>query len=121
MSGFGNSVENALLDCALRGVPYPYSAGNSMSLHILDPADVGIFEVAGLSYTRQPCTWNAASGGVCTLVSDVVFLGLPANTIGFFGVWNSAGVFIGAGIIPTQIVGNGDAITVNAGTTFSLE
>lgn len=120
MPGFGDLAENALLDCALRGVPYPYTAGNRLGLHSADPGDTGSFELAGLSYARQSCAWNAPSGGVSTLAGDVDFNGLPAGTVGWFSVWTSAGVFTGSGIIPSQTINNGGSVRVLAGTTFSL-
>src|SRR5215471_6162288 len=120
MPGLGDLAENAVLNAVFRGVPYPYIGGTMLSLHSADPGDTGLFEITGLSYTRKACTWNAPSSGGCALAGDVLFLGLPAGTYVFIGVWTPDNVFIASGTIPAQTLNNNDAITINAGTVVTV-
>lgn len=121
MAGFGDQVEDAVLNCVLRGVPYPFPAGTLLSLHTANPGDTGLFEVAGNAYFRQPVTWNAPSGGVATTTADVDFNGMPATTVLFFGVWTLGGQFAGGGPAPAATLLLGDSYRIYAGTTFQLD
>jgi hypothetical protein len=120
MPGFGDVVENAVLDCVFRGIPYPFTSGTFLALHSADPTDAGLFELAGLSYARQAVTWVAASGGVVTLAGSYDFNGLPAGTIAFYGVWTGGGQYVGSGTLPNVTLNNGDSYRVQSGTSFTL-
>jgi hypothetical protein len=64
------------------------------ALHTGDPgaADTASNEVTGGSpaYARKAVAWNSASGGTITQNGDVVF-DVPACTVAWVSLWNSAG------------------------------
>jgi len=64
------------------------------ALHTGDPggADLGNNEVTGGSpaYARKAVAWNTASGGIATQNGDVVF-DVPACTVAWVSLWNTAG------------------------------
>jgi hypothetical protein len=119
-SGFGTDAENALLNVALRGVVYPLTAGQYISLHSADPGTTGAFEVAGASYSRKLGVWNVPVAGVCSLANDIDFLGLPTTSIDFYGVWTAGGTFVGGGVCDHADLIIGDAYRLFAGTTFTI-
>lgn len=120
MAGFGDSVENWMLDWALRSVVPTLLTGGTvrkLSLHTGDPGESGLLnEVSGGTgpYARQNATFNAASGGSSALSAPVAFPGMPGVVVSHAGVWDTAGVFIGSGPLP------GGSVTVLPGSTFTL-
>lgn len=68
------------------------SNATHMSLHSADPGTTGANEITGGSpaYARKAATWGAASAGVRTLSSQLVF-DVPAGvTVTHTGVWSAA-------------------------------
>jgi hypothetical protein len=126
MAGFSDGVENAVLDQVLRAVDYTIAAGLRASLHTGDPGEAGtsneVTNSGGSTYARQVISWNAASGGVCTLAANTDFANMPACTVTHFGVWTAAGVYIGGGTTTNRTLSLGDTYRLNATTTtFSLD
>jgi hypothetical protein len=89
MADFGTAGLNA----ALSGLG---SAAATASLHTADPGTTGGSECAGGSYARVAVTFGTPSGGSVT--AGAVTLNVPASTtIGWFGLWNSGGGYLGGG------------------------
>jgi hypothetical protein len=62
-----------------------------VSLHVSDPGTTGAGENANTgSYARQPCSWNAASGGSKTNSSSLTFATAGSVADSHFGTWSSA-------------------------------
>jgi hypothetical protein len=120
MAGFGDSVEDAVMNVVFRGVPYPFLAADRLSLHTADPTDAGLFEVAGAGYARQVGVWGASSGGVVSLVGDLDFNNMPACTVTHFGVWTGTGQFVGSGPAANETLLVGDSYRLQAGTTATI-
>lgn len=62
----------------------------SVSLHTAYPGSIGSNEVTGGTYARVSATFGAAAAGVRSMISAVV-LDVPACTVAWIGVWNTAG------------------------------
>jgi hypothetical protein len=76
------------------GVDAIAALGLRWALHTADPggANSASNEVTGGSpaYARKAVAWNAASGGIATQNGDVVF-DVPATTVAWVSLWNTAG------------------------------
>lgn len=76
------------------GVDAIAALGLRWALHTADPggANSATAEVSGGSpaYARKAVAWNAASGGVATQNGDIVF-DVPATTVAWASLWNTAG------------------------------
>lgn len=124
MTGISNIVENALLDLMANGTPYPYGDANRMSLHTAEPGDTGVNEVTNVgtsTYARQPCSWSGPLMGVLTLAALVDFTNMPGVTVTHFGVWTTAGDYIGSGPVTNIALTLGDTYRMQVGTTWSAE
>lgn len=121
MAGFGDAVENALLDVVLRGVPWAQAAADRFSLHTADPGETGANEVTGGGYARGIGAWAAASGGSSLLAGPVDFTNLPAVTVTHFGVWTPTSVFVGGGPTTTRTLVAGDSYRLGPTTHFDLD
>jgi hypothetical protein len=102
---------------ALKGTPIA-AITPRVSVHDADPGLTGANEIAGT--TRQPVTFGALGdgGGGRQMANDVAvtFSAMPATTVRYAGVWDSAG--------PGGNFLYGDALAadqiVNAGGTFEI-
>lgn len=104
---FATATKNTMLDAI---------TPNLMSLHNGDPGGAGTAnEITGGGYTRQACTFDAASGGERALNADVDFTATAAQAVTHAGFWNSSGpTFLGS--IPLA----GD-LAFNAGGELSVK
>jgi hypothetical protein len=96
MPGFSVEFANRLLDYAFRGVEPVDNPGVETSLHHADPGTVGDNEIAGMSYDRQPSTFNPADGAAITLALPVPFENLPPGWILYIGAFTLTGEFVGS-------------------------
>ena len=108
MARLATGAANSMLGAAFTGTQY-------LSLHTADPGTTGGSEVTGGSYARQSITWNAASSGTQTSSNAQNFTGMPATTIGYFGIWSAstAGTYLGGGTV-------GGVTTVPSGSTVAF-
>lgn len=74
---------NAMLDTE-------FATGDKMSLHTAYSA-TGTNEVSGGSYAKQTITWSAAASRSKASNGAVPDFSVPATTVAFVGVWDSAG------------------------------
>lgn len=106
-----------LLRAVCRGMPF--SVGSCyVSLHTEDPGDHGSDEVLGGLYRRQSAVFAEPDGSLCALASELDFGGMPAVSVGYFGVWDSpdGGNFIWGGTLsPARELGDGDIVHIEAG------
>jgi hypothetical protein len=81
-------------------------------------------EVAGGTYTAQPVTLAAASGGVSTNTATVTFSGMPACTVVGVEIWDSAAAPLRlwwGPLTAPKIMNAGDTFTIDIGAlTLSL-
>lgn len=93
-----------------------------VSLHTADPggANGAANEVTGGSpaYARKAIAFNAAAGGSTTPTADVV-LDVPACTVAYIGIWNTAGtVRYAKKAVTNEVFAGQGTYTVKAATTF---
>lgn len=80
---------------------------NRLSLHTDNPgADGDDYEVAGNGYTRQPCTFAAAVGGVRVLSTAVDFITPASQPVAYLGFW-STDTFRGSKALTGDLAANG--------------
>ncbi len=99
----------------LRGTTYTGVAGLFVQLHTADPGAAGTNAVSAVT-TRNALTWNAASGGSCTLSALAAFSMTATETITHISLWtaSSAGTFLASGALSaSKAVNNGDTLTFN--------
>jgi hypothetical protein len=122
MAGFSDEYENEVLSAVFKqasvGLTTLY-----ISLHSVDPADLGGDELSGNGYTREQLdtdateaagNWSAVAGGSVTNNADITFgpaSGGDWGYITYFGLWDHA-TLAGA----TRFVGSG---TITGGVTIS--
>lgn len=97
---------------------------NLMSLHDGDPGAAGTAnEISSGSYSRESCTFNAASNGERLLNADVEFEAAPSQAVTHAGVWNSSGpTWIGSIPLTGDLAFNAEGeLAVKAGTKLALE
>lgn len=106
------------------GVDAIAALGLRWALHSGDPgaANTAANELTGGSpaYARKAVAWNAASGGVATQNGDVVF-DVPASTVSWVSLWNTAGTvrYLKKDVTDEVFAGQG-TYTVK-GTTSTLD
>lgn len=119
MAGFGNTVENEILDHVLSTGAYTMPTACYISLHTADPSDTGADECTGGSYIRQGDTaFAAAASGTTDNDSAISFTLMPACTVTHVGIWDaeSSGNFLmGGSLDASKVVNAGDTFTIAAG------
>lgn len=106
MSTFSEAAKNEML-----GALDP----SEVRLHDGDPGDQGDDNRVGGSNGVEDASFSSAAGGERTLSSQVDFTGLDGGqTVTWFSVWDSSGVFLGKGEITS-----GDT-AANAAGAYSL-
>lgn len=127
MTGFGNAIENDVLNLVIKGTAYARGPATEISLHFADPGDTGINELlntGGSTYARKSCVglWADAVNGESLLTANIPWLWLPGGPIPFLGLWNAAGDYIGSiasGLAdPIQQF---DSFLLQVGTKFTLD
>ena len=92
-------LRHTLLDAA---VVEPY-----MSLHVGEPGEIGVAELAGEGYERQPLELARSAPGTVTNQNGVEFRDLPAGLVTHFGVWDArtGGNYLSGGplMVPHQL------------------
>ena len=92
-------LRHTLLDAA---VVEPY-----MSLHVGEPGEIGVAELAGEGYERQPLELARSAPGTVTNQNNVEFRDLPAGLVTHFGVWDArtGGNYLSGGplMVPHQL------------------
>lgn len=73
------------------------------SLHNADPGDTGASELSGGTYARKPITWNAAATRNLDSSNEPLFDVPAGGAVRYFGLWTSAGVFLGSGQLVEEI------------------
>lgn len=116
MTGLSTYGENQVLGAI--------EAASFVSLHVADPGNTGVNEVAGdPAYARQPVGGFTRTGGNPTTSTNTNAITYPAATatwgnISFYGLWSSvsAGNFLGSAAITTpKLVDIGDIARFLAG------
>jgi hypothetical protein len=120
MAALSDYLENALLNGTLRNIAYTPVATVYLALFTSPTTDAGGgTEVTGGSYSRQPVTFSAPSGGTCANSVDVVFTTATASwgTVTHCAVIdnNVGGNFLFHGpLASSKTVGSGDQFKVLA-------
>jgi hypothetical protein len=124
MSAKTDTLETAILNHLLRGLPYTPPSALFLGLFTTAPTDAGGgTEVSGGSYARQaitPATWNAPSGGACTNAGTITFPTASASwgTVVAFGLFDSltgGTLLIWGTPVVNQTVNSGDVVTIEPG------
>lgn len=88
-NNMSNYLENALINAALRNIPYTPPAVVYLALYTTDPtdADVGVESVLG-AYARQPSVYVAPANGATTNAADITYpvVTSGSETIAFIGI-----------------------------------
>jgi hypothetical protein len=96
---------------------YVFTFNPWLSLHTTSPSNTGANEVTGGAgpYARQTAAVSAPSTGTTVTSGAQNFVGMPAATVGFFGVWSAltAGTYEGGGALTSSL-------TVPAGATVAF-
>jgi hypothetical protein len=96
-----------------------------VALHTGDPggANSASNEVTGGSpaYARKAIAWNAASGGAATPTANVV-LDVPATTVAWISLWNTAGTvrYYKKDVTDEVFAAQGTYTVLAAGTSIDL-
>ncbi|AEG59371.1 phage tail fiber protein [Desulforamulus ruminis] len=92
MAKMSNYLENALINCTLRGIPYTPPSVIYAALFISDPtdADTGT-EVSGGGYTRKPVTFDTPDNGAAVNNADLAFPVATGNwgTVTHIGLYDA--------------------------------
>ncbi|MDN7179105.1 hypothetical protein M0D69_13990 [Caballeronia sp. SEWSISQ10-4 2] len=99
-------TKDNIINCLLRGVPFPVPAGSFLSLHTGDPGDTGANEATLVnwpSYVRRDANtgqamgtgWSASANGqgLSQNANQILWPSMNGGAlvqIGWFGVWDSA-------------------------------
>lgn len=91
MAGLTNTGKATMLDAFGAAVAFA-------SLHTADPATMGVAEVVGGLYVRQPLTWSAAAAGQKASSGQPAFAVPASTTITHLGYWSAqtGGTFYGS-------------------------
>lgn len=142
MAGFGNNVENALLNLIFRAAAWANYADNAAStpetnihaaLHTADPTDTGNMssnEAAYTSYARINIArttggWGAASGGVISpaAANDFPASGAAGTTVTHFSFGKTGGgatdIIVMGALSPSVAIGAA-GITPRLGTSTTV-
>lgn len=119
MAKFSDYYEDKIIEHMLRGQGFTPPSTLYLALYTVAPSDAGGgTEVSGGSYTRQPFTLTAASGGTTSNSADIIFPTATAD-------W---GTIVAVGIFDAQTGGNllmygnlQTSKTVNADDTFVIK
>lgn len=121
---YSTTARNAMLDHLASLIDF-------VSIHSAYPGTTGTDEISGGSpaYARQSVTWNAASGGAVTAVSDLVFDVALGTTTAWVGFWSavSGGTYYGstpveAGLaVPFQARATDDIFTAESHGLVDLQ
>lgn len=79
-----------------------------VSLHSADPGDTGADELSSANYSRQPITWNPASGGVASNAEPVTFELSAGDAAMYSGLWSADGQWCGGSELSVQQEFSGD-------------
>lgn len=111
----GTTIRDNTLNAWLRNSAFSTLPAPFVSLHSGDPTTTGASETAGGGYTRQAATFQAPSGGTCSLSPALTFSSMPAGSVSGVGVWtaSTAGTFILGGTLTS-------ASNPGSGNNFSL-
>lgn len=111
-------------DAALNGMAGTGSTNymTHVSLHTASPGTNGASENAATGgYTRQACSWNAASGGTKTNSTALTFSTAGTVAVTHVGTWNAAsagtyciGAALGSSVTAASITVAAGAITLSA-------
>lgn len=116
MSAMSDYLEARILDHTLAGVPYAPPAARYVSLHTLNPGEVGGGEVAGGDYQRALAQFGVADATSTSKNSNTLaFAGMPAVTVTHVGIYDAptAGNLLYYGPLSASVA-------VTAGGTFVI-
>lgn len=89
---------------------YLIASPSWLALHSVDPTVLGdaASEVAGGDYARQRASWSAPGSKTVASTTALTFVGMPAATVTYLGVWDAAS---GGNLLVTVPLG-GDGVEV---------
>jgi hypothetical protein len=122
MSSFKDALETAILNHICRATPYSHPATCYLALYTVAPTDsTPGTEVSdsGTNYSRQPISWNPASGRSINNSADIVFSCVGSA----FGTIVAAAVCSGSVVgVDDQMAWDGvDSKPIAAGETYTVK
>ncbi|MPZ13989.1 MAG: hypothetical protein GEU73_06130 [Chloroflexi bacterium] len=120
MTALSDVGETQLLKYLVNQTPTAPVQPLKVALMSAAPSDSAVgTEIAGGSYARQNITFSAVSADVATNSADITFTNMPAATVGWVNIYDSAGTpvrWLHGALAASKTFTAGDSFTIPAGS-----